>query len=57
MNCRYLKGSEHSPESVEFDTENTTCVVNVDLLLCGIKNSLAATEATKTSLPKSATTF
>lgn len=37
MNCRYLKGSEHSPESVEFDTENTTCVVNVDLLLCGIR--------------------
>ena len=37
MNCRYLKGSEHSPESVEFDTENTTCVVNVNLLLCGIK--------------------
>lgn len=39
---RYLKGSETSVESVEFDTTKTedglptTCVVNVDLLLCGI---------------------
>ena len=37
MNYRYLKGSEHSCESVEFDTAETTCVVNVDLLLCGVK--------------------
>lgn len=40
---RYLKGSESNRESVEFDLGSpedgtpTTCVVNVDLLLCGIK--------------------
>ncbi|MCD7811287.1 MAG: hypothetical protein LUG91_05475 [Ruminococcus sp.] len=40
---RYLKGSEEHRESVEFDlcgSENntpTTCVIDVDLLLCGVE--------------------
>ena len=39
MNYRYIKGSEHRREAVEFDLKElhpTTCVVDVDLLLCGI---------------------
>lgn len=38
MNYRYYRGSEHSRETVEFDTKETTCVVNIDLLICGIKS-------------------
>lgn len=42
MNYRYIKGPENSRETVEFETAGgmrnlvTTCVVNVDLLMCGI---------------------
>lgn len=39
---RYIRGGANSRESVEFDIMNgdryiTTCVVDVDILLCGIK--------------------
>lgn len=39
---RYLRGGRDSREAVEFDLKKrgqyiTTCVVNVDLLICGIK--------------------
>lgn len=39
---KYLRGSQDSREAVEFDITRrgqyiTTCVVDVDLLLCGIK--------------------
>ena len=39
---RYIRGSRDNREAVEFDISKrgqyiTTCVVNVDLLLCGIK--------------------
>lgn len=42
MKLRYYRGSRDSYEAVEFDVEKrghyeTTCVVNVDLLRCGIK--------------------
>lgn len=40
---RYLRGSSDSRETVEYDIIRcgqyiTTCVVDVDLLICGIKN-------------------
>lgn len=42
MKYRYIKGGPHSHEAVEFDITGkdgnyvTTCVVNINLLLCGI---------------------
>lgn len=42
MKYRYYRGGRNSYEAIEFDVEKagryeTTCVVNVDLLICGIK--------------------
>lgn len=43
MKCRYIKGSENTSEAVEFDIRKsngdyvTTCVVNIMVLLAGIK--------------------
>ena len=52
MNYRYIKGAEKVKESVEFDTAETTCKVNVDLLLCGINKFPRADGDTETLTPE-----
>ena len=52
MNYRYIKGAEKAKESVEFDTAETTCKVNIDLLLCGINKFPRADGNTETLTPE-----
>ena len=52
MNYRYIKGAERVKESVEFDTAETTCKVNIDLLLCGINKFPRADGNTETLTPE-----
>ena len=52
MNYRYIKGAERVKESVEFDTAETTCKVNVDLLLCGINKAPCADGSTEILTPE-----
>ena len=52
MNYRYIKGAERVKESVEFDTAETTCKVNIDLLLCGINKFTRADGNTETLTPE-----
>lgn len=52
MNYRYLKGSEKTKETVEYDTAGTTCRVNVDLLMCGVNKAPRADGETEQITPE-----